>query len=150
MINDKINSTWILINNRKRGQPMQTYRCDHIHLKADDVQKTADWYCEVLGGKKTFEGQFRGSKVIYVDINGMIFIIFGLLNSDSEPIPASINTRFGVDHFGFQVDNVDAAIAELRAKNVPIVEEPSTARPGVRIAYIEAPDQVRIELTQRD
>lgn len=129
---------------------MQIYRCDHIHLKAEDVQKTAEWYCEIFGGKKTFEGQFRGSKVIYVDINGMNFLIFGRLNSDVEPIPASINTRFGVDHFGFQVDDIDLAISELRDKKVTIIEEPSTVRPGVRIAYIEAPDKVRIELTQRD
>ncbi len=100
--------------------------------------------------QKTFEGQFRGSKVIYININGTNFLIFGLLNTDAEPIPASINTRFGVDHFGFQVENIDQAISELRAKKVSIIEEPSTVRPGVRIAYIEAPDKVRIELTQRD
>jgi catechol 2,3-dioxygenase-like lactoylglutathione lyase family enzyme len=129
---------------------MITYRCDHIHLKAENVEGTAQWYCEKLGGKITFAGKFRGSEVRYVDIEGMTFIIFGLLDTDAEPIPASLNTRFGVDHFGFQVADLDAAVAELRAQEVNIVEAPATVRPGLRIAYIEAPDKVRIELTQRD
>jgi len=129
---------------------MQTYDFDHVHLKANDVEKTAAWYCEKLGGKKVFEGCFCGSKVIYVEINGMTFIVFGHLNDDHEPIPASLNTRFGLDHFGFEVADIDTAIKELQAKQVIIIKEPATVRPGVRMAYIEAPDQVRIELTQRD
>jgi error-prone DNA polymerase len=38
---------------------------------------------------------------------------------------------------------------DLRTKGVRILEEPWTVRPGVRIAFIEAPDHVRIELSER-
>jgi|SRR5690554_3542184 len=128
---------------------MQKFRCDHIHLKSNDVEKTAQWYCDVLGAKITFEGKFRGSKVYYFDINGMTFIVFGKLEGE-EPLPASINSRIGVDHFGFEVDQIDAAVDELKAKGVNILEEPTDVRPGLRIAYFEAPDSVRIELSQRN
>ena len=128
---------------------MQTYRCDHIHLKSNDVTKTAQWYCDVLGAKITFEGRFRGSQVYYFEINGMTFIVFGQLEGE-EPLPASINSRFGVDHFGFEVDDIDAAVNELTVKKVNILQGPTDVRPGLRIAYFEAPDNVRIELSQRD
>jgi catechol-2,3-dioxygenase len=42
---------------------MINYRCDHIHLKAVDVEKIANWYVEKLGAQITFEGQFKGSNV---------------------------------------------------------------------------------------
>ncbi|MGI6038129.1 MAG: VOC family protein [Limnochordia bacterium] len=129
---------------------MQQFRCDHIHLKSADVEATARWYCDVLGAKITYEGSFRGSKVYYLDINGTIFFLFGQLEGEESVVPADINPRFGLDHFGFQVDDLDAAVAELRAKNVPIIEEPTTVRPGLKIAYIEGPDRTRIELSQRD
>jgi catechol 2,3-dioxygenase-like lactoylglutathione lyase family enzyme len=124
--------------------------CDHIHLKANDVQKTSKWYCNVLGGKVIYKGSFRGSDVCYVNIKGTNFVIFGLLDKEKGVMPASINPRFGLDHFGFQVKNLKETIEELRGKNVSIIEEPWAVRPGVSIAYIEGPDKVRIELTQRN
>ena len=52
-------------------------------------------------------------------------------------------------HIGFRVDDMDAAADELKAKGVNFLQEPTQIRPGVRIAYIEAPDKVRIELCER-
>lgn len=127
---------------------MTTFSFDHVHLVAQDIAATVRWYCDVLGGQVTFEGHFRGSKVNYIELGGVRLIVYGQLE-DELPLPAAIHPRFGVDHFGFQVDDLDEAIRSLRAKGVRIVEEPWTVRPGVRIAFIEAPDHVRIELSER-
>jgi len=54
-----------------------------------------------------------------------------------------------VDHFGFAVEDMEEAVADLRAKNVTILEAPWSPRPGLTICYIEGPDKVRIELSQR-
>ncbi len=131
---------------------MLCYRCDHIHMKAVDVEKTARWYVDVLGAKITFEGSFRGSKVYYLDICGFKLIVFGLLDgehSESAPIEPTLRTRFGVDHFGFAVDDMGEAVADLRSKGVRILEQPWSPRPGLVICYIEGPDKVRIELSER-
>ncbi|MBM3853082.1 MAG: VOC family protein [Verrucomicrobia bacterium] len=131
---------------------MISYRCDHVHLKAVDVERTARWYVEMLGAKLTFEGQFRGSKVRYFEIGGFTFIVFGQLQGEegpAAPIPPTLQTRFGVDHFGFAVDDDAAEVAVLRAKGVSILEEPWSPRPGLTICYIEGPDRARIELTER-
>lgn len=79
----------------------------------------------------------------------MTFILFEQLEG-KEPIPASINPRFDVGYFGFEVDDIDAAVSKLRVKGVNILEEPINVSPGLRIAYFGAPDNVRIELKQRD
>ena len=132
---------------------MIQYRCDHIHLKADDVEATAKWYVDNLGAKITFEGKFKGSKVYYFDISGFNFIVFGRLEGETGaalPIPADIRPRMGTDHFGFAVADVRAAVEDLRKKGVEIIEEPWSPRPGLTIAYIVAPDKARIELSQRD
>lgn len=127
---------------------MAKFRMDHIHLKSTDVEATARWYCDMLGARITYEGEFRGSKVHYLDINGTMFFLFGRLNNE-DVLSDTITPRFGVDHFGFEVDDLDAAVAELKAKGVQMFEEPSDVRPGLRIAYIIGPDQVRIELSER-
>ena len=55
----------------------------------------------------------------------------------------------GLDHFGLTVDNLDAAVTELKGKGVAFTMEPKTIRPGVRIAFLTAPQNVSIELIQR-
>jgi len=127
---------------------MATFGGDHVHLKAEDVEATSEWYRDVLGGEITFEGQFRGSMVRFVELPGLRISVYGELENEMS-LPASLQPRFGLDHFGLLVDDMDEAIAELRAKDVPIYEEPWTVRPGLRIAYIVAADQVRIELTEQ-
>ena len=47
------------------------------------------------------------------------------------------------------VEDIDGAVTELKAKGVPFTMEPKTIRPGVRIAFLTAPQGVSIELIQR-
>ena len=55
----------------------------------------------------------------------------------------------GLDHFGLRVDDMDEAVAELKRRGAQFTLEPRTIRPGVRIAFVQAPDNVRIELLER-
>jgi catechol 2,3-dioxygenase-like lactoylglutathione lyase family enzyme len=128
------------------------YRCDHVHLKAVDPEATAMWYVEKFGASITFEGRFKGSKVFYFMIGDFTFIVFGQLEgeeNEKSPIQPTLQTRFGVDHFGFAVNNMAESVADLRAKGVTILEEPWSPRPGLTICYIEGPDKARIELSER-
>jgi len=127
---------------------MQIYRVDHLHLICTDIEESRDWYCQVFGGRVTFEGNFKGHKVYYVDINGFNIIMVAQM-LDGEPLPATIQTKEGLDHFGFAVEDMDAAAEELKAGGVKFVVEPLQVRPGLKIAYIEGPDKVRIELSER-
>jgi catechol 2,3-dioxygenase-like lactoylglutathione lyase family enzyme len=128
---------------------MTPLRCDHIHLIAANVEETVQWYCRVFGAKVTFEGRFRGSKVHYLDMGGMTFIVFGKLEHEAAPMPGTVEPKCGVDHFGFSVGDLGAALDELRASGVGILAGPIDVRPGLRIAYIEGPDRIRIELSER-
>ena len=49
-----------------------------------------------------------------------------------------------------RVENMDAAVAELTEKGAEFTMEPRKLRPGLIITYIVAPENVRIELLQRD
>lgn len=54
------------------------------------------------------------------------------------------------DHLAFTVDDMDALISRLREAGVTITDEPFILGPGgPRIAFIEDPDGVLIELIER-
>jgi catechol 2,3-dioxygenase-like lactoylglutathione lyase family enzyme len=58
--------------------------------------------------------------------------------------------EWGADHFGFQVNgDFDAFCAGLRAKGVTFSLEPTDINPATRIAFINAPDGVSVELLCR-
>jgi catechol 2,3-dioxygenase-like lactoylglutathione lyase family enzyme len=50
---------------------------------------------------------------------------------------------------GLTVDGIDALVAELKAKGVEFSRGPTTVRPGVRVAFLRAPEGVSIELLER-
>lgn len=131
------------------GKTGRILRCDHIHLIAEDIDRTVEWYCRVLGARVTFEGRYRGSPVRYLEMGGMTFIVFGRLDEEAAPSVSAFGPRYGVDHFGFAVDDLDQTLDGLRKAGAQVIEGPVDVRPGLRIAYIAAPDRTRIELSER-
>jgi len=66
-----------------------------------------------------------------------------------QPVAGPVNPKAGgMDHFGFYVspEDLDTAIAEVRAAGVQVIETGSFA-PGVPFAYIKDPDGYTVELS---
>lgn len=128
---------------------MPNYSYDHIHLRTKDPTGMAKYFEKMFDAKILESVQSDGQPRVDLDINGLMVFI--------APVPADANMpvsprdpHLGLDHFGFRVDNVDEAVADLKQRGADIAVEPRTIRPGVRIAFVRAPDDVRIELLQRD
>ena len=128
---------------------MPTYTYDHIHLRTRDPQGMAEFFHHIFDAQIIESIQSDGVARTDLDIDGLrVFIApvpdaADMASSPREP-------HLGLDHFGFRVDNLDETVAELKRRGADIAVEPRTIRPGVRIAFVRAPDDVRIELLQRD
>ncbi len=128
---------------------MPTYTYDHIHLRTRDPQGMADFFHKIFDAQIIESIQSDGVARTDLDIDGLrVFIAPVPADTDISSSPR--DPHLGLDHFGFRVDNVDETVAELKRRGADIAVEPRTIRPGVRIAFVRAPDDVRIELLQRD
>jgi catechol 2,3-dioxygenase-like lactoylglutathione lyase family enzyme len=56
---------------------------------------------------------------------------------------------FGLEHIGLTVDDIDAAVADLRAKGADIAVGPMDYSAGTRLAFIRGPEGVFVEIVQR-
>ena len=92
--------------------------------------------------------QSNGQPRVDLDLNGLTIFIAAVPADASLPT-APAEPYIGLDHLGLRVDDVDAATAELKRRGAQVLVEPKTIRPGVRIAFIQGPDNVRIELLAR-
>jgi catechol 2,3-dioxygenase-like lactoylglutathione lyase family enzyme len=124
------------------------YRYDHMHLRTRDVKKTAEYYRDTFGAKIVESIQSDGRPRTDLDLDGLTIFIASV-HAEAKTPNAPAEPYIGLDHFGLRVDDMDEAVAELKRRGAQFSMEPRTIRPGVRIAFIQAPDNVRIELLER-
>lgn len=66
-----------------------------------------------------------------------------------EDSPAVLpNNGIGAAHICVEVDDVDAAVAELRERGVEFLSDPITHESGIRWVYAKDPDGITAELLQ--
>jgi lactoylglutathione lyase len=131
--------------------PVTTYRFDHIHLNSRDPEMAAEYYRTTFGARVVASVQLDGQPRFDVDLNGLMIFI-ALVPDQPEDGLRPDDMSIGLAHFGLRVDDLDDAVAELRRRGATIAVEPylSTRRKGLRVAFVEAPENVRIELLERD
>lgn len=127
---------------------MPKYVYDHIHLRTRDPKGMAEYFHKVFDARIIESVQSDGRPRVDLDIDGLIVFIAPV--AEDADVPAGPKEPYlGLDHFGFRVENIDETVAELKRRGADIVDEPRTIRPGVRIAFVRAPEDVRIELLER-
>jgi catechol 2,3-dioxygenase-like lactoylglutathione lyase family enzyme len=128
--------------------PEATVGFDHVHLVAKDPRATARWYVDKLGGEVVRDIEVRGAPQVYVSFNGFIVIVRG--ERPAETVEDKASLEWGIDHFGLRVKgDFDGFCTGLKQKGVTFSLEPTDFNPQTRIAFINAPDGVSIELLDR-
>ena len=127
---------------------MAKFGWDHIHLRTPDPEATAAWYERMLDAQVIRTMQ-QGKPRIDLKIGGANVFVAPVTAGDG--VNAAPTTPYqGLDHFGLTVSGIDAIVADLKAKGVEFTRDPQTVRPGVRVAFLRAPQGVSIELLDRD
>ena len=96
-------------------------RIRHIAIRTANVEETAAFYRDAFGLQQVGLGQ-----------NG-IYLSDGHLNIailKCERGPDGNPRRLGVDHVGFQVDNVDIAVATIKGLNGRSLTDRTEVQPG--------------------
>jgi lactoylglutathione lyase len=126
---------------------MSRFTYDHIHLRSPDPEATAQWY-ERIFGAEVIRTMQQGQPRIDLKLGGANIFIAPV--GPTEGVHAAPDhPHRGLDHFGLLVKGIDAIVAEFKAKGVEFTKEPATVRPGVRVAFLKAPEGVSIELLDR-
>ena len=126
-----------------------TFSYDHIHIRSKDPKGMAEYFNKMFDAEVIESVQSDGQSRIDLDINGLAIFIAAV--PEDLDLPNSPGTPYlGLDHFGFKADDVFGAVEELRSKGAEIVVEPHEIRPGVKIAFVRGPENVRIELLERE
>ena len=120
----------------------------HIHLKSADPQATAAWYIDMFDA----EQELQMGAMFVLRLPGLDAQL--AISDEDDLAAASSDRRCGLEHFAFTTDDLDALLAKGLDLLEPIQErdpdrmQEAMGEPVQRIAFVRAPDQVRIELVE--
>ena len=129
-------------------------KVDHIGIAVSNLEETLKVYTDLLGmqlhGTDTIEEQ--KVKTAFLPVGDSEIELLESTAPDG-PIAKFIETRGqGIQHIAFKVDDIEAALAELKAKGVRLIDEkPRYGAGGAKIAFLhpKATNGVLIELCQK-
>ena len=133
---------------------MNVLKVDHIGIAVKNLDETLKFYTEILGL------ECQGTEVVEEQKVKVAFLPVGdteveLLESttDDGPIAKFIEKNGeGVQHIAFKVDDIEAAIEEMKAKGMQMIDEkPRYGAGGAKIAFMHPKSTYRVlvELSER-
>ncbi len=117
---------------------MSQYTFDHVHLMSPDPMKTAEFYKNNFGATVTVRDLGEGRIMVNVHLGGVNIKIS----------KATGDAQAGLVHFGIRAGDLAGEVKKLKANGVPFTRELREALPGVKIAFMTAPEDVSIELME--
>jgi methylmalonyl-CoA/ethylmalonyl-CoA epimerase len=126
-------------------------RIEHVGVVVRDVEKSRRLWEDCFGIKLGGEEANAVRKLaLYPVGESMVELIAGA-TPDSRHAKMVAEGKGGLNHICFEVEDIDEALAELKAKGIPLLDQvPRIGHAGCRIAFIDpsATENCLIELAQ--
>jgi catechol 2,3-dioxygenase-like lactoylglutathione lyase family enzyme len=126
------------------------FRINHIHLKAPDPRRTAEWYVKAFDFKiVNDETRVFGDRFIRCQsVDGGMAVNISGPRTGEKLGPGDASAHFGLEHFGFDTTEIEGDIRRLEGLGAQLLEGPIQLPNGGRHAFLRAPDDTRVELVQ--
>ena len=131
---------------------------DHIGVAVSDLKEVGSFWSDMLGLPANGEETVAEQKVttgFFPTPNGSEIELLAATD-ETSPIAKFIEKnggRGGIQHIALRVDNLEAALADLKEQGVRLIDEkPRLGAGGAKIAFVhpKASHGVLLELCQRD
>jgi catechol 2,3-dioxygenase-like lactoylglutathione lyase family enzyme len=123
-----------------------TYRLHHVHLICKDLEGMIDFFVDALGAALIARKKFGTADGASLDLQGAT-VNLRVAREDEKMVGDASQTRFGYDHLGLQVEDVDAAFQDLKKRGFTFFMEPKDLS-DLRVAFFRGPEDITIELVQ--
>lgn len=129
-------------------------RIDHAAIVVTDLNRSIDFYTQVLGFRVGRQLQFSDRDLVILELGEAPAAKLELLRYDatdpSRPVPED-RALLGLRHLALHVQDVDATFHHLTEAGVEMLPDPPYRRTdGPPIAFGYDPDGVLLEFTEID
>ena len=144
----------------------QHHHFGHLHLFSEDPVGAGEFYMKYFDAKRRGNAPVSREPRFYknVQVGPSMSLMSDQVNIIIYPAPLARQSypemwkghdrlvsskNRAIDHVGFSVDDLSAMLDRMRKDGVKVTDEPKTILGGkVKYAFIEGPDQIRIEVVE--
>lgn len=130
---------------------MKVKRIEHIAIAAPSLAKSIALFRDAFGIEMEYEEKIGSIRLAMLPV-GETYIELLEGEADGDPVHQRIAEKGpGLWHICLEVEDIDGALAELKAKGVKLQDEtPRTGHGGCRIAFLDpvSTGDVLIELAE--
>jgi lactoylglutathione lyase len=119
---------------------------DHLHIFSGNVLGAAKYFEDIFGARETSREHVRGLLVVRVNVRGVTIILMETARDEDQIVVGK--GRRGLDHFCFLVKDMEATVESMKGKGASFSVEPRLAPNGAKIAFVNGPDGIIIELKE--
>ena len=119
---------------------------DHVHIFCSDTAASARYFREVFEAEEASREKIRGLQVVRLTVAGTTVTLMEA--SNPAPPPRVGQGAAGLDHFCFLVRDMEGTVEAMRRKGATFSVEPRTAPNGAKVAFVDGPDGIIIELKE--
>jgi methylmalonyl-CoA/ethylmalonyl-CoA epimerase len=130
---------------------MKVRRVEHIAIAVDSLESSAELWREAFGLETEYEEKIGGTRLAMLPVGESYLELLEGEGPQNEVREWIREKGAGFFHICFEVEDIDAALAELKAKGVRLRDEkPRIGHAGARIAFLDpaATGNVLIELAE--
>lgn len=117
----------------------------HIDFSVSDVERSADWYCEVLGVRRLRRVDLD-NRIMIVLQHAATGLIIGLNQHQLTTTDTFRETNVGLDHVGLGVtDREDLDVWQDRLASLAVTHSPVEDTPNGAALVFRDPDNIQLE-----
>jgi len=121
----------------------------HIAIICSDYQRSLDFYTRVMGLKVMAEHYRESRQSSKTDLALGDEYVIELFSFPSPPPRVTYPEATGLRHLAFEVDDIEATVAELNALNIAHEEVRTDEYTGRRFLFFNDPDGLPIEVYEK-
>jgi methylmalonyl-CoA epimerase len=119
---------------------MKIKRIEHVGVVVRDIEASRrlweDCFGIPLGGTEQYTD--RPVKLALYPVGESMVELLAGTTPDSKHAKLVAEGKGGLNHICFEVENIDEALAELKSKGIPLLDEvPRIGHAGCRIAFLD-------------
>ena len=120
---------------------------DHVHIMCVDLEKAVRYFEDLFGGAVESRTELRGSPMVRMHVQGVHVNLHKTDSKSAAFVPGKATP--GLDHFGFLVKDLEKEVENLKKKGGRFSVDFTQGAGGVKFAFIDGPEGIRIELIER-
>ena len=117
---------------------MEIKKINHIAVAVEDIEKAADFWGNILGLPLDHieEVQSQHAKVAFFPCGDSEVELEQPTDAESGTARFLQSRGAGIHHLCLEVEDIEAALAELKSKGVRLINETPLSEPGRKMAFI--------------